>query len=215
MKWLLKNEKFLITGFIILAVCALAVFIRLKMPVIPKDPEVNIEDVVTIFDNGQKEQAISILEELLAKEPENENYQNLLSSYYFQTKQNEKFISMAEDYNLDSAQTYGMLANIYEQKGDSDMALKYYLLALNSNPKNSSNYIALSAHYQSKGDLNKAIEIIERGLANIPKSVNLNLRAASISLKMNNDKLAGDYAKKVLEFDPNNSQARAILAGIK
>ncbi|OQB06344.1 MAG: photosystem I assembly protein Ycf3 [bacterium ADurb.Bin212] len=171
-----------------------------------------MNDAIVSFDGGDKESGVKILESILKKEPNNEEVKNRLATFYYQLGEEEKFIEFVNDNNLKSATIYNMLATIYQSRGELNMAEENFQLAIEASPKSPQIYINYAAYYQSQSKFDKALEIIERGLTHTPGSITMLNSAASISLKMGDKSQSQEYANAVLRLDPNNSQAKAILA---
>lgn len=170
-----------------------------------------LSDVVSLFDNGNQQEAIATLEGIIERNPSDSDAKNRLAMYYYQAKDYDKFLSFVQENNLDSSTISNMMANVYAAKQDKENAVKYYQLAINQSPKSTQNYVNFSAYYQTLGDYQSALDVLKSGLIISPNSNTLLNSAASVCLKMGNEDEAVQYAQRVLADDPENAQANAII----
>lgn len=171
-----------------------------------------LENAVTLFDSGKKDESISVLEAMVQRNPADKDALNLLASEYYQAGKYDQFISFINEHKLESSLICNMAANIYQTKGQGEVAVEFYNKAISASPKNPGYYINLSAYYQGIGDYASALKTLELGLSKITNSTSLNNSAASVALKSGDKASARKYANAALAIDPNNSQAKAILA---
>lgn len=173
-----------------------------------------ITDVILMFDNGQKQEAIELAEDILAHDPNNEELQKKLAILYYQNGDKDKFMTFVSDHNIQNYIIFNMMANIYKDRGENDQAEENYKKAIDSNQKSIQGYVTLSAYYQANGHLDLALQTLKNGLLNNNNSVTLLISAASVSIKAGEKDQAKDYLNKVLSISPDNEQAKAILNSI-
>lgn len=171
-----------------------------------------IADAVAKFDSGNKDGGIKILEDLLKKDPNNNDLKIKLASYYYQADKLDQFVSYVEAEQLKSSAISNMLATIYQDKADYPKAEDYYREAIAQAPNSARAYVNFAAYYQAHGHLDQALVTIKQGISANPKSTLLLITASSICYKMSDKVASASYANQVLALDPDNSQAKSILS---
>lgn len=111
-------------------------------------------------------------------------------------------------------QALNNLGNIYRDQGEYDKAKEYYLKALAIDPKSAATYNNLSLVYRMQGKTDEEIKLLEDAIGKIEnKDDKISFYLALGYLYKNNgqkDKAMEVY-NKILELDPENSQAKDAL----
>lgn len=170
----------------------------------------NLDKATELFAAGKVDKSLAILEGLRIKEPDNQTIIEKLASEYYQAKKYDKFIDLINSGKLNSSPYLDMAGNIYQSRGDDAKALEYYRKATNDSG-NAQSFITLAAYYQTKGDYNQALNTLREGIEKFPKSVALNISAASVCLKIGDEKQARIFLDQALIVDQSNQQAKTIL----
>ena len=103
-----------------------------------------------------------------------------------------------------------MIVRDYRENGQSHLAVEYCETLLEVNDKNIEGYVTLAdAHYLMK-NLEKSFEIIEKGMAIDPKSVDLWKQKAWVNYTADHEQFKRDY-EQVIRLDPNNTRSYILL----
>ena len=210
-----KNYHVHIGVLVLIMLVGLSIIYSYKMKTAENSKDQSIADAIASFDAGNQEEAITMIKSILSNDPGNEEAETRLAYFYYQSGDYDSFIKFVDDNNLKSSTLYNMMATAYQGMGDNQKAEEYFNLALISNAKSTQVYINFAAYYQSQGNYGKALGVLEKGLEINEKSTSLLISAASVSLKMGNKVKAKEYANRVLEANPDNAQAKAILTQAK
>ena len=98
----------------------------------------------------------------------------------------------------------------YRENGQSHLAVEYCKTLLEVNDKNIEGYVTLAdAHYLMKNP-EKSFEIIEKGMAIDPKSVDLWKQKAWANYTADHEQFKRDY-EQVIRLDPNNTRSYILL----
>ncbi len=171
-------------------------------------------EAMTMFENGEKDEAIKIVESYIKDNPNDVAAKNELAMMYFQDSQYDKLIQLEDKYQLNSANFFNMLAATYQLRNEPEKSEIYYRKAIAADSTNPRVYINFSAFYQSLGKTQQALEVLEDGLGPDHKNTTLLISAASVSLKLNDTQRAQGYLKEALDIEPKNAQAQTMLSQI-
>ena len=109
-----------------------------------------------------------------------------------------------------------ILGVLYYKNGDNNSALKHYRIALNHDPNNISfrkNLADLLA--VEFGEYEEALQHYVAVLASDPKDVEALLATGHICARLERYDDAAEFYEKVLEIEPNNSDAQNWLAKMR
>jgi len=116
------------------------------------------------------------------------------------------------------AEQYLRAARLLESRGDRDSAIEYYKRALDQVPSDLHTSAALRAAYVARGDINAAVQLLEREFSRTEGDATRARLAAEIATlcrdRLQDDLRAEEAAKRALQFDPTNVDARAILGDL-
>jgi len=110
---------------------------------------------------------------------------------------------------------YGMLAELYQSQGKSDLALEYYMKILAFDPENGRVQLALYDHYISMGEEEKAREALILGfedeLVDIDSKMGILLNFYEASEGDSSKKtLAYELCQKLMQVYPQEAKAHAV-----
>lgn len=205
-----KNKIYLLIVLAFLLVVAISCFFYLRYYRVYV-ATYTAENATKLFEEGKQKEAIKILEKMHKENPQDQVISQQLAIDYYKTKDYDKFLKFCEENKLKSDLIYNLYAGVYQSKGDTKNAEKYYKKAIEIYPGGTKSYISLAAFYQAGGELSQALETLQQGLANNANSSVLYISASSVAIKIGNLNLAREYATKALDIDKNNTQAKAIL----
>ncbi|MBN2196584.1 MAG: tetratricopeptide repeat protein [Polyangiaceae bacterium] len=113
---------------------------------------------------------------------------------------------------------YLRAARLLESRGDRDSAIEYYKRALDQVPSDLHTSVALRSAYIARGDINAAIQLLDREFARTEGDATKARLAAEVAVlcrdRLKDDARAEEAAKRSLQFDPTNIDARAILGDL-
>lgn len=116
------------------------------------------------------------------------------------------------------AEQYLRAARLLESRGDRDAAIEYYKRALDQVPSDVHTSTALRAAYVARGDINAAIQLLEREFSRTEGDATKARLAAEIAVlfreRLHDEPRAEEAAKRALQFDPTNVDARALLGDL-
>ncbi len=116
------------------------------------------------------------------------------------------------------AEQFLRAARLLESRGDRDTAIEYYKRALDQVPSDLHTSLALRSAYVTRGDINAAIQLLEREFSRTEGDATKARLAAEVATlcrdRLKDDARAEEAAKRSLQFDPTNIDARAILGDL-
>ena len=118
----------------------------------------------------------------------------------------------------EKADQYVRAAELLKARGEPDAAIERYKLAVDANPDDKSASAALRAAYLERGDANAAVELIEREIDRTEgqraKAKLSGEMARLLRDHLNDDLRAAAAAKRAIDDDPTNLEARAVLGDL-
>jgi len=162
--------------------------------------------------HGDFGQALDILLQLTAKEPDNPEY-----SYYLGNCTEKLALSTLDEFVRkapDSYRTYQLRAEYYAARSDAEKAVAAYEKALALKPKAIEIHLALGKIYQSDGHYDRAIAEYEAELKTDSYSVPALERIGEIYYKLDRADRAKKYLLQAISINPNSPQAHLWLGKV-
>lgn len=107
----------------------------------------------------------------------------------------------ARDYAPNRSLLYRMVANIYMNSDNVDMALIYYRKSVDENPSDPDALAALALAYVVSGEVSTALPLIRSALRQAPDSADVLFSAAVIYDSIDNFEAASDYFERTMMSD--------------
>ncbi|MEW6570292.1 MAG: tetratricopeptide repeat protein [Nitrospirota bacterium] len=148
----------------------------------------------------KKEKLLEIYEKILALSPSNIPLRIKVAEIY-----------VREDLLSEAAKQYVHVAELYDEKGDSEKSLEYYRKVLDADPLNKDAILRLTSFYEKAGDLQKAAEQMKEAVNLFPQDIDILLRSAEISVKCDKFHEARTYLESIIEIEPANLRAKRLL----
>ncbi len=157
--------------------------------------------------NGDIKQAISSIDDAIAKNPKNINYKRLKAEIYSQSEKPQDAIK-----HLPSIYSEPINTVIFDKQLHSCEQYILYKAAKNDYLKK----YHLAYYYYDEGELNKALRVLQTSISN-KKNINKDVFAltALVYFDMKEFEKAQDYALKSLDIDSANVEALIILGDIE
>lgn len=165
-------------------------------------------------------EAMTIVEEVLKEEPNNNNALQARSALALQSgdqKQRAQALTDLQTLNSRLPQNPVVrfnLARAYQQRGDLDAARVQYSEAIKNRPDFLPARLGLAHVYAAKQDLGKALQEVDETLKLSPDFLQAKIFKANLLLLAGSYKGARTEAEQVLKVAPNQTETRFILAGI-
>ena len=171
-----------------------------------------LSEATMLYNDGDKEGSISLLESRVDSCGECSLEKERLLTYYFKEKRYDEFVQKFSSEVEESASLCNMRAYVAMNDGNDAEAIKYYEKAIEQSPGTASYYINYATFQMNfTQDKKLSIEILKKGIEVIPGSKELLLVAAKFSKDLNDLEGAKSFASSVLEFDPTNQEAKKLL----
>ncbi|MEW6557615.1 MAG: tetratricopeptide repeat protein [Elusimicrobiota bacterium] len=132
----------------------------------------------------------------------NENFQKTLEFNPWWNKANQHIYYTSAYY----------IANFYYNSKQTDLAMKYYVKAINLGSTYPENYYNLAKIYFHKGAPKQAVKVYRRLLKKKPNDSTAYLNLGIAYFKLHNHKKAKKQFEKVLEIEPDNKKALEYLS---
>lgn len=173
--------------------------------------DASMESVNMLLDQNLEKEAISVLERIIKKSPDDKVAAEKLAQIYFANGEIDKFLEISEKHEIDSSSNDNQMAQYFRSLEDDDSAIEHYKLAIQNAPNNVEPYISFASFWQAKGDFSQALGVLERGMEKEIDSSKIYSSAASIAMKMNDRLKAINYANLALSINSKDVVAKAIL----
>lgn len=144
---------------------------QLALKADPESAHIKVSIANVYLDKGQDKEAINLLEEILQKDPQNQEALSGLGTIFFNyasSKNDKKAAEKAINYfeylkkiNPQFASTYIHLGKLYSLQGNYDLAIKQYLEYINLKPYSLAGYYLLESLYEEQGKYEEAAEVFE------------------------------------------------------
>lgn len=167
--------------------------------------------ILSFKERWKKEEYEKKLIEWLAMDPDNKEFQNRLSEYYFENQQYVKALSLLKKIVNDTPEHHKAIRQIWQiyiHQWDLDTARILIEKAISVKDDNPKYYITLVDILYAKDDLPEAIKAMEKVLKLRPKNVKYLLSIATLHEEIAEPSKALHYYGKIIELDPINDLAK-------
>ncbi len=171
-----------------------------------------IQDVITLLEQGDLIGANKLCQDLVSKNPTDAELVHLLGIILAKHGDLPKAIQcfkQAIAINPHDATYHNNISNAYKLILDADMAILHLNESLKLNPNRAESFNNLGSLYYLQGDITKAIVQFEKALRLNSKSIEAHYNLANCFVKQDMIKQAIDHYHMVLEL--NNNHTDAIL----
>ncbi|KAJ6883911.1 hypothetical protein NC652_031005 [Populus alba x Populus x berolinensis] len=127
-----------------------------------------------LYKSGNYKQALEHSSVVYERSPQRTDNLLLLGAIYYQLQDYDMCIAKNEEaLRLEPrfAECYGNMANAWKEKGDIDLAIRYYLVSIELRPNFADAWSNLASAYMRKGRLNEASQCCRQALALNPHLV--------------------------------------------
>lgn len=170
-----------------------------------------IEEIVTLYEKGERDKAISALENLYKNDKDNFEVAKKLAIYYYQ-EDKDKYFQFFKNNEIKDATLYNMYATAKLQRGYSKEAEEYYRKAISVNPNNIKYYQNLASLYLSQTKYQDALSILDLGINNNSGATDLFVMAGSVAIRLGQKDRAYQYLSEALKYDSENINAKSLLS---
>ncbi len=180
----------------------------------PARPEGYILAAKILSSQGYISKAESMLRKGIENSQEPRPFLQALLSIYFQQKDWDGVLDVAKEMELlapDEARSHQMLAQIYEQRGEIDLAKEAWQKALDKEPDNSLLVLALSQFWLRQQKSSEAETVLRDALGKNPEALDLRLALARLLTITGRGSDALDVIERVQENDISKPQRIALL----
>jgi type IV pilus assembly protein PilF len=179
----------------------------------PDDPFLHYDLGLTYKAKKELDLAVKHFKKAIKLKPDYSPAKNGLGTVYLDQKEWDKAVPYlkAAKNNLLYATPYIPLSNLgwaYYNKKEYTTAEKYYLDALDINPKFINALRGLGLTYMALGKVPEAIEILERAIKKYPRFALFYLDLGRAYTVLHDDERARDAYQKVVELAPDNALSR-------
>ncbi len=164
--------------------------------------------------NDNYNEAQSLLEEAVKKDPRNFTAWINLGITYMNLKNTEKAEkAFRAAVNLDnkSSSSYNLLGNAQRDLTNTDEAIKSYQKPIELNLKQYNAYINLASLYFNENKYNEAIAVLIQGKNNIPEYKEIRYMLVSFYIKLGQKIEAKTEINQILAKNPNDKWAKERL----
>lgn len=185
-----------------------------KISYTTKDNETKAKQAVSFYNTNKYKEALSLLQELEKKEPNNPNIASYIAVTYKALNRYEEAIkAYNKAISLDrfSDQNYNNLGNLFKILKNYKEALKLFSFSIKLNPLNYNSYNNLGILYESMGDNDKAIRAYKEAVRINPKFTKAVNNIGVILYKQKKYDQSVDIFKIALDIDPNYNEVYSNL----
>lgn len=172
------------------------------------------DKAVALEDEGKADDALPMLYEAHRLDPQNYRYQYEEAYCYYGIKKDyKKALGIMKDvmaYTDVGPDCYQMLGNIYDDSGDSAMALKTYTNGLKKFPKAGRLYLETGNVYRVRKDYNKALSYYENGIDADPAYASNYFRAAELFLSSSESLWGMVYGEIFMNLERNTDRTSTM-----
>jgi tetratricopeptide (TPR) repeat protein len=167
-------------------------------------------EAIRLMDNGQFEESLKLLEEAQKLDPDDIIYPYEMSYAYYADKKYDKAIEILEGLTtrpdvIDLV--FQMLGNSYDDKGESEKALKAYARGLEKFPASGRLYLETGMVHMRKKEYSEALGYYEKGIEIDPEFPSNYYRAAQIFLTMTQEEVWGMiYGEIFMNLERNSAR---------
>ncbi|PXF57305.1 MAG: hypothetical protein C4B58_10420 [Deltaproteobacteria bacterium] len=180
----------------------------------PARPEGYILAAKILSGQGYMSKAESMLRKGIENSQEPRPFLQALLSIYFQQRDWDGVLDVAKEMESlapDDARSHQMLAQIYEQRGEIDLAKEAWQKALDKEPDNSQLVLALSQFWLGQQKSSEAETTLRDALGKKPEALELRLALARLLTITGRGSDALDVLEQIREKDISKPQRIALL----
>ncbi|CAI9762202.1 unnamed protein product [Fraxinus pennsylvanica] len=169
------------------------------------------------YKSGNYKQALAHSKNVYERDPRRTDNLLLLGAIYFQLRDFDMCITKNEEalqINPNFAECYGNMANAWKEKGNSDVAIRYYLIAIELRPNFSDAWSNLASAYMRKGRLNEAAQCCRQALELNPSLVDAHSNLGNLMKVQGLMQDAYNCYIEALRIQPTFAVAWSNLAGL-
>lgn len=152
---------------------------------------------------GQKQKLFEIYERIITISPSNIPFRVKVAEIYIK-----------EGLLPEAAREYLNIARLYEEKGDTEEALKHYRKSLEIQPSNKDTIVGITNFYMKAGNVDLAIEQMKNAISLYPHDIDVYLACAEIYSAAERFDDAIECLTQVIEKDPSNIAAARLFGKI-
>ncbi|KAI4378055.1 hypothetical protein MLD38_015595 [Melastoma candidum] len=188
----------------------------------PLDPREATEDMLMAvahqkYKAGNYNQALEHSLAAYERNPQRTDNLLLLGAIYYQLQDFDMCIAKNEEgLRLDPhfAECYGNMANAWKEKGNIDVAIRYYLVAIELRPSFADAWSNLASAYMRKGRFSEAAQCCRQALALNPRLVDAHSNMGNLMKAQGLVQEAYNCYVEALRIQPNFAIAWSNLAGL-
>ena len=168
---------------------------------------------IKLEDDGEYEKAIKLFETAQRIDPDKVDYPYEIAYSYFQLKEYEKVISIAEkltDHKDAEDVVYELLGNAYDNLGKAGKAIEIYESGLKRFPKSGRLYLEMGVMQTGKKNYNKELAYYEKGIEVAPKFPSNYYRAAKIYCSSTEEVWGMIYGEIFMNLERNSERTAEI-----
>ncbi|CAA2958072.1 probable UDP-N-acetylglucosamine--peptide N-acetylglucosaminyltransferase SEC [Olea europaea subsp. europaea] len=169
------------------------------------------------YKSGNYKHALTHSKNVYERDPRRTDNLLLLGAIYFQLRDFDMCIAKNEEalqINPNFAECYGNMANAWKEKGNSDVAIRYYLIAIELRPNFSDAWSNLASAYMRKGRLTEAAQCCRQALELNPSLVDAHSNLGNLMKVQGLMQDAYNCYIEALRIQPTFAVAWSNLAGL-
>lgn len=174
-----------------------------------------IQEVIRLYINPKKyEQAISVLEGMLAGRPDASDIHYVTGIAYNGIKDQQRAMEHFRQVSDDSEFFDDAVAHVsyyYQEQGEIDAAIAFLTQVIKSHPDNPEFMRYLGGLYEESGKYEDALKSLNKGLELDPKNADIYFRIGVVHDKMGAKEKSIKAMKTVISLDPANAHALNYL----
>ncbi|KAJ4822541.1 hypothetical protein Tsubulata_022391 [Turnera subulata] len=181
------------------------------------DEETHLSLAHQMYKSGNYKQALEHSSTVYEKSPLRTDNLLLLGAIYYQLHDYDMCIAKNEEaLRLEPhfAECYGNMANAWKEKGDIDLAIRYYLISIELRPNFADAWSNLASAYMRKGRLNEAAQCCRQALALNPLLVDAHSNLGNLMKAQGLVQEAYSCYVEALRIQPTFAIAWSNLAGL-
>ncbi|KAL9341813.1 hypothetical protein Peur_065138 [Populus x canadensis] len=170
-----------------------------------------------LYKSGNYKQALEHSSVVYERSPQRTDNLLLLGAIYYQLQDYDMCIAKNEEaLRLEPrfAECYGNMANAWKEKGDIDLAIRYYLVSIELRPNFADAWSNLASAYMRKGRLNEASQCCRQALALNPHLVDAHSNLGNLMKAQGLVQEAYSCYLEALRIQPTFAIAWSNLAGL-
>lgn len=171
------------------------------------------QEAIRLMDNGQIGEAIKLLEEARALDPDNMDIPYEMGYAWYLAKEYQKTIDILSDLAKSrnaSDLVFQLLGNAYDMIGKPEKAIKTYESGLKRMPGSGKLYLELGGMHLVRQEYDKAIEYYEKGVEAEPGYPSNYYRLATIFLNSEEEVWGMIYGEIFMNLERNSARTAEI-----